>query len=203
MLIKRSVRLQKIAVTRGGVGKYAEEIAKDVSTACRTAKNKHTYQLKGLFFDQESSFRCATGVLDKQQQDRNGLDVPMVLDTMFYPEMKTVGDLHNLLMSSNMHANTVFYPLFVRALAAGKLARIKKQNVSVPLVEFISLNFEAHFRLELWYATGKQGENRFPNRQQCPPLTLCLFAFAQRSAMTALTTSKYYGPRTSSKCDAW
>jgi hypothetical protein len=37
------------------------------------------------------------------------------------------------------------------------LTKIKKQKVATPLAKFIALEYEAHFRLELWYSLTKSG----------------------------------------------
>jgi hypothetical protein len=75
-----------------------------------------------------------------------------------FADLQTCKDCSKLLMSSNMHAHKEFYSHFVAALASGRMCNIKKQPVLTPLPEFISIDHEAHFRLEMWYCLNKQGK---------------------------------------------
>jgi hypothetical protein len=83
--------------------------------------------------------------------------IPMRVRAPFISELPTADSIAELLMSSEMHAHKVFYPNFVRALASGKLCRVKKQVPGRPLASFMSVTHEAHFRLELWACLKQQG----------------------------------------------
>jgi hypothetical protein len=155
-LVKREEEFQKEAVSWGGIDKFARNFADKITKQSRKAKNKHINQLRNIFFKQGSPFLIARHVLEKDVDDDNGVAQPMKM-LKFLDTLPTVQDLHSLLMSDKMHAHKDFYKHFVAALASGKLCRIKKQSEVVPLADFISVNYEAHFRLELWACLGKQG----------------------------------------------
>ena len=83
----------------------------------------------------------------------------MVMLPKFGPDLQTPGEMVGLLMSSELHAHRKFYPHFVAALGSGRMCKIKKQKSTTPLAEFISVDYEAHFRLELWACLGRQGSS--------------------------------------------
>ena len=76
---------------------------------------------------------------------------------MFAPGLTTAKDLQKLLFSDQLHANALFYPHFVDALGSGYMTGIKRQRPVVHLSAFISVTYEAHFRLELWSSLNIQG----------------------------------------------
>jgi hypothetical protein len=156
-LIKRTPRLQEHAVQFGGPEQLSESIAAEVSLHARKARNKHIYELRKLFFSKKSVFQFASGVTENDCFDKNGKATKMTIVPRFQSNFPSIASLRECLMSPNMHANELFYSNFVNALASGKLSKIRKQGVSTKLVNFVALNYEAHFRLELWYALSKQG----------------------------------------------
>lgn len=155
-LIKRTPALQKESVEHGGLMDFAVEIAPVVMLHSRKARNKHVNQLRDIFFTPESKSQFAHNVLADQLIDGNGTVRPMKL-TDAVGHLTTVDALCDLLKSSDLHADRVVYPLFVMGLAAGKLSKIRKQPDSVPLAQFINVNYEAHFRAEMWFSLNKQG----------------------------------------------
>ena len=156
-MIGRDIRLQKYATEFKSWDDLAQRIGKEVTLHSRKARNKHIYQLKILFFDNSSVFQIAKHVLAADSHDDDGDEKPMTMLPIF-ADLETCKDCSKLLMSSNMHAHQEFYSHFVAALASGRLCNIKKQPVLSPLTEFISIDHEAHFRLEMWYCLNKQGK---------------------------------------------
>jgi hypothetical protein len=156
-LIQRTLRLQEHAVQFGGPDVLSVNIANEVSLHARKARNKHIYELRKLFFSKHSEFQIASGVTENDCFDKNGKATSMKILPRFQSTFPTIASLREMLMSPNMHANTTMYPNFVNALASGKMSKIRKQGISTKLVDFIALNYEAHFRLEMWYALSKQG----------------------------------------------
>jgi hypothetical protein len=157
--IKRTPRLQQRALALGvTLPEFAVSLASEITLHSRKARNKHIYELKALFFNDNSEFQCARHVLNDNQVDEHGTPLPMELLPFLNPSLMSAKDLSNLLMSPDMHANPVFYGHFVAALGSGKLTKIKKQKVTTPLTKFIALEYEAHFRLELWYSLTKSGD---------------------------------------------
>jgi hypothetical protein len=156
-LIRRESELQKEAVEFGGIDLFAREICDDVITHSRKAKNKHINEIRNIFFGTDSEFKIVDHALEATMRDADGDLIPMRVCAPFISELPTADSIAELLMSSEMHAHKVFYPNFVRALAAGKLCRVKKQVPGRPLASFMSVTHEAHFRLELWACLKQQG----------------------------------------------
>ena len=155
-LIKRTPQLQKESVEHGGLLDFAIEIAPVVMLHSRKARNKHVNQLRDVFFTPASKSQLAHNVLADQLIDSNGTVRAMKL-TDAVAHLTTVDALCDLLKSSDLHADRVVYPLFVMGLAAGKMSKIRKQPDTVPLAQFINVNYEAHFRAEMWFSLNKQG----------------------------------------------
>ena len=158
-LIKREVELQTEAAEYGSPLMFAKKITKVVLFQCRKARNKHIFELRDLFFGGASIHAIANHVLLNQINDANGNYQEMKLHERFddVPDLNTPKDLTDLLFSSRMHAHKHFYPIFVRAMASGRFTRVSKASDITPLAAFISANFEAHIRLEMWYCLSKQG----------------------------------------------
>ena len=156
-LIKRSTALQKEAVERGGIAIMAKEIATTVTLHSRKARNKHVNQIRDLFFSPSSKSELVRHVLTDTAYDINGISLPMTV----VPSLRhlTVSSLASLLKSSDLHADRILYPMFVQGMAAGKLSKVRKQQDGVPLNQFISVNYEAHYRIEMWFCLQKQGQS--------------------------------------------
>jgi hypothetical protein len=160
-LISRSQRLREHAVQYGGNQAFALQIATEVHHHSRKARNKHIHQLKVLFFSNNSPFQIAENVTKNVGH--------MQMLPKFGPDLNTTEQMVDLLMSSNLHAHERFYPHFVAALGSGKLCKVKKQSSATPLHEFVAIDYEAHFRLELWNCLKRQGEKYSTTS---PPLPL-------------------------------
>ena len=133
----------------------AREIAGIVTLHSRKARNKHVNQLREVFFQASSRCQIAHNVIADQIHSPEGT----VREMKLIPALShlTVQGLCNLLKSTELHADPVFYPIFVSGLGLGKLSKIKKQHDHTPLGDFISVNYESHFRVELWFCLNKQG----------------------------------------------
>ena len=142
---------------QGGLPGFALDIAVEVTLHCRKARNKHINQLRSLFLTKKHGRAIANHVLEDDVADDTGEAVPMVVAEVLRDTIPTIKELASLLVSSKMHAHPELYKHFVGTLADGKLCKIPRQPKSAALASFISVNHEAHFRLELWYALGKQG----------------------------------------------
>ena len=156
-LIKRTPELKREASAYADIEAYAETIACDVTFHSRKARNKHVYQVREMFFRDTSVYQIAEHVLADTSFDDNGDSATMAILPRFKPTLNTVQDCIDLLMSDEMHADQTSYANFVSALQSGKLSKVRKQPDKTPLAAFISVNYEAHYRLELWYALNKQG----------------------------------------------
>jgi hypothetical protein len=162
-LILRTLRLQEFAVQYKSNFNLSLLIAKLVVAASRGARNKHIYQLKKLFFSNSSPFKIADNVLEGQTFNVDGEPQEMTILPKFSSTMTTITELRDLLMSSDMHADPVFYPHFVEAFQAGKLTNMPKKPKKAALSDMLSFTYEAHFRCELWYCLNKQGTLFFIN----------------------------------------
>jgi hypothetical protein len=173
-LIERTPRLQKYAVDFGGPRQLAQVIAKEVVEHSRKARNKHIYQLKKLFFGNNSPFQIAKNVLEGQCKDRDQNYLPMTVDPKFSSTLKTPKDMADLLMSNRMHADPVFYPHFVSAFAAGTMTKMSKMPPITPFADMVTTTHEAHFRIEMWYCLTKQGKSCFAVLHSCFALLHCI-----------------------------
>ena len=147
----------------------------DIGFHCRKARNKHIHELRTMAFSNTHSLQIAKHVLEKDSCDETGVNQDMQVMPMFQGTMPTPNDMCALLMSSKMHADTVFYKRFVDMMGSGKLCKIPKQRGTTPMSEYLSVNHEAHFRLELWYCLGKQGLPQI-QLQQSPSLSSSLIS---------------------------
>ena len=70
-------------------------------------------------------------------------------------DLETIDDLRALLKSDELYKNNVVFDLLCGGLESGSFKGVPKKQRS-PLVDLITVAHEAHFRLELYYALGKQ-----------------------------------------------
>ena len=106
----------------------------------RKARNKHIYELKILFFKNDSPYQIATHVLNESEVDANGEPYPMTLCCVLKPPLTTAKEVSQLLMSPEMRANPVFDSHFVSAIGSGLLTKIKRQKITTSLAKFISVD---------------------------------------------------------------
>ena len=129
-LIRSCPRLQLYAASKYKTKlECAEAIAKMVVSASRAARNKHIYQLKKLFFANDSPFQIAKHVLAGQTTNRDGEPTKMVLLPLLCHPQSTPSQLQALLMSPSMHAHQVFYNNFTTAMQCGKMSRVPKKTL--------------------------------------------------------------------------
>ena len=112
-------------------------------------------ELKKLFLSRKSIYRFAYGVYHEDKQDKNPVTT-MTLASDLTTSLKSVKDLRNLLFSERMYTNPIIFEKFCSGIESGELrdAPVRRR---ASIDEYLTIAFEAHFRLELWYALSYYG----------------------------------------------
>jgi len=168
-LIQRTVDLRKEVAARPKPANneddpdklYAMEIQTVMREASRKARNHNVTKLREVFFG-DSPHQIAKNILPDKQGDFHA-------DAELTPALSHINHIEDLktLLSGPLRSDPELYTIFVAGLAAGKLTRSRKMPQSVPLENFVSVDFEAHYRVELFYCLEKRGMRHSCTDEAC------------------------------------
>jgi hypothetical protein len=148
-LISRSPHLQELAITRGGVKEYAIASATTFHMHRRKARAQYNRSLCVALFSKESAFCIAYNVMD-------GFEGPMKLSPQTL-HLDTLENLMHLICSDKLYTDPHVHKLWVGAHASGQVYGSERQLPSRRLDEFLSVNYDAHGRLECGQRLRFQG----------------------------------------------
>ena len=157
-LMRREDELRKEAMSYKGKNEFEQKISKQVKESSRKARNKHINELRAMFFKDKSPFQICENVAENDYKDEDDTIIPMKINPRLAPTLTSVQDMRDLLMSDKFRLDKTFYENFVAAMQAGKFCQVRSQPKRASLPSFLSVLYEAHYRLELWYALSKQGK---------------------------------------------
>jgi hypothetical protein len=139
-LIKMSATLQELALTRGGNSLHATRCAKIFHKHRRKARAQYNRSTCQALFKKESPHCIAFNVMD-------GKDGPMQLA----PSMEHLGstdELMYVLVSNEMHNDPALHKTWVGLHASGFLCGTTKRPAEANLSSHLSVNYDAHCRME-------------------------------------------------------
>lgn len=148
-LIKRNHVLQELALTRGGDRVYAETCSALFHRHRRKARAQYNRSLCIALFTQNSPHCIAYNVL----QGGNG---PMTLS----PKMEHLGTteaLMELIASDELYTDPALFKIWVAVHASGVIYGAERHRPTERLETFLSVNYDAHARVEVSQRLQFQG----------------------------------------------
>ena len=72
-------------------------------------------------------------------------------------DFETVDDFREALISNHLYNSPAAYDLLSKGMECGRVRGTEQMTNNKELSSMLSVSFEAHFRVELWYALSTQG----------------------------------------------
>jgi hypothetical protein len=148
-LIKRHRVLQELALTRGGERQYSDTCARLFHKHRRKARSQYNRSLCLALFTRDSPHCLAYNVLQ-------GGDGPMKLSPKT-AHLGTTDALMDLIASDQLYTDPAVFKIWVDAHASGLIYGATKQRQTARLENFLSVNYDAHARLEVSQRLKFQG----------------------------------------------
>ena len=149
MLIQQHTLLQEMALTRGGNREYAEKIAKTFHRHRRKAKAQYNRSLALALFTKGEPHCIAHNVL-------KGGEGEMELSPAT-AHLESTDALQKLIGSPMLYTDPALHELWVSVHASGKVYGATSRDSVDRLDSFLSVNYEAHGRLEVKQRLQYQG----------------------------------------------
>ena len=153
MLLKRAPGMQALADNMRR-NEFARLYSKTVRTVANNERSAQIRQLKMMYLTHSDyslvlNYEIGTST-ECPSMDENAFKDLKISPTLS-SEFASITDLRKALFSPRMYAYPKFFDLFCAGLESGRLRGSKQMSIS-PIEELITVAYEAHFRLELWYA---------------------------------------------------
>lgn len=147
-LIRMCRPLQELAVNAGGNEAYAKKMSKFFHHHRRKARAQYNKSLCQALFDSESPFCIAYNVL-------KACDEPPALSGAM-GHFESIEALRECITSDEVYKDEKLFKLWVGLHASGRLYGASKRSINDSLVEYMSINYEAHCRLEASQRLSRQ-----------------------------------------------
>ena len=153
MLLKRAPGMQALADNMRR-NEFARIYSKTVRTVANNERSAQIRQLKMMFLT-HSDYSLVLNYEIGTSTECHSMDENAFKDLKISPtlssEFASITDLRKALFSPRMYAYPKLFDLFCAGLESGRLRGSKQLSIS-PIEQLITVPYEAHFRLELWYA---------------------------------------------------
>ena len=153
MLLKRAPGMQALADNMRR-NEFARLYSKTVRTVANNERSAQIRQLKMMYLTHSDyslvlNYEIGTST-ECPSMDENAFKDLKISPTLS-SEFASIKDIRQALFSPRMYAYPKLFDLFCAGLESGRLRGSNQMSIS-PIEQLITVPYEAHFRLELWYA---------------------------------------------------